>query len=131
MNFIVSDERDAIQKKTFTKWVNKHLKKVRNTKSVRFHSSQPPADVGAGVSPTTSVIFQVFVVSMEPGLKVEKASWESVNTLRYFPFQECLVTRYELAWSGQTENILREQVQLPNLFRFSSDKREKRHISPT
>ncbi|GFY54045.1 hypothetical protein TNIN_175101 [Trichonephila inaurata madagascariensis] len=22
------DERDAIQKKTFTKWVNKHLKKV-------------------------------------------------------------------------------------------------------
>lgn len=24
-----SDERDAIQKKTFTKWVNKHLKKVR------------------------------------------------------------------------------------------------------
>ena len=23
-----SDERDAIQKKTFTKWVNKHLKKV-------------------------------------------------------------------------------------------------------
>lgn len=24
-----ADERDAIQKKTFTKWVNKHLKKVR------------------------------------------------------------------------------------------------------
>lgn len=24
----VSDERDAIQKKTFTKWVNKHLAKV-------------------------------------------------------------------------------------------------------
>lgn len=24
----ISDERDAIQKKTFTKWVNKHLKKV-------------------------------------------------------------------------------------------------------
>lgn len=24
-----SDERDAIQKKTFTKWVNKHLKKVK------------------------------------------------------------------------------------------------------
>lgn len=29
LNFYVStDERDAIQKKTFTKWVNKHLKKV-------------------------------------------------------------------------------------------------------
>lgn len=26
MNF--TDERDAIQKKTFTKWVNKHLSKV-------------------------------------------------------------------------------------------------------
>lgn len=25
---ISTDERDAIQKKTFTKWVNKHLKKV-------------------------------------------------------------------------------------------------------
>lgn len=25
-----TDERDAIQKKTFTKWVNKHLKKVRH-----------------------------------------------------------------------------------------------------
>uniref|UniRef100_A0A182QUD3 Uncharacterized protein n=1 Tax=Anopheles farauti TaxID=69004 RepID=A0A182QUD3_9DIPT len=24
-----TDERDAIQKKTFTKWVNKHLKKIR------------------------------------------------------------------------------------------------------
>jgi len=24
----VADERDAIQKKTFTKWANKHLKKV-------------------------------------------------------------------------------------------------------
>ena len=47
MNFLVSDERDAIQKKTFTKWVNKHLKKVRNTKSVRYQSSQTPADVGA------------------------------------------------------------------------------------
>ena len=28
--YFFSDERDAIQKKTFTKWVNKHLKKVRN-----------------------------------------------------------------------------------------------------
>lgn len=28
MHFIATDERDAIQKKTFTKWVNKHLKKV-------------------------------------------------------------------------------------------------------
>lgn len=26
--FVITDERDAIQKKTFTKWVNKHLKKV-------------------------------------------------------------------------------------------------------
>jgi hypothetical protein len=26
--FFFADERDAIQKKTFTKWVNKHLKKV-------------------------------------------------------------------------------------------------------
>ena len=26
-----ADERDAIQKKTFTKWVNKHLKKVSPT----------------------------------------------------------------------------------------------------
>lgn len=25
---VITDERDAIQKKTFTKWVNKHLKKV-------------------------------------------------------------------------------------------------------
>ena len=31
-----SDERDAIQKKTFTKWVNKHLKKVRNPKILIF-----------------------------------------------------------------------------------------------
>lgn len=27
-SFLSTDERDAIQKKTFTKWVNKHLKKV-------------------------------------------------------------------------------------------------------
>lgn len=27
--FVIPDERDAIQKKTFTKWVNKHLKKVK------------------------------------------------------------------------------------------------------
>ena len=30
--YFFSDERDAIQKKTFTKWVNKHLKKVRTKK---------------------------------------------------------------------------------------------------
>ena len=28
---VFADERDAIQKKTFTKWVNKHLKKVRTS----------------------------------------------------------------------------------------------------
>lgn len=27
--YLFTDERDAVQKKTFTKWVNKHLKKVR------------------------------------------------------------------------------------------------------
>lgn len=32
---MISDERDAIQKKTFTKWVNKHLKKVSSLLSVR------------------------------------------------------------------------------------------------
>lgn len=32
LNVQFSDERDAIQKKTFTKWVNKHLKKVSLTK---------------------------------------------------------------------------------------------------
>lgn len=30
------DERDAIQKKTFTKWVNKHLKKVKIFKIIFF-----------------------------------------------------------------------------------------------
>lgn len=33
--FVISDERDAIQKKTFTKWVNKHLKKVSDSYSIR------------------------------------------------------------------------------------------------
>lgn len=32
-----ADERDAIQKKTFTKWVNKHLKKVRRRKIFFLH----------------------------------------------------------------------------------------------
>lgn len=27
-DFVFTDERDAVQKKTFTKWVNKHLIKV-------------------------------------------------------------------------------------------------------
>lgn len=36
-SFLSTDERDAIQKKTFTKWVNKHLKKV-------IHDSLLPAD---------------------------------------------------------------------------------------
>lgn len=31
---MISDERDAIQKKTFTKWVNKHLKKVSSSFSL-------------------------------------------------------------------------------------------------
>ena len=31
--FLYLDERDAIQKKTFTKWVNKHLRKVRDLTS--------------------------------------------------------------------------------------------------
>ncbi|KAL1403890.1 hypothetical protein pipiens_005518 [Culex pipiens pipiens] len=34
------DERDAIQKKTFTKWVNKHLKKVRHDFSTLFRRSR-------------------------------------------------------------------------------------------
>nr|ACO12134.1 Bullous pemphigoid antigen 1, isoforms 1/2/3/4 [Lepeophtheirus salmonis] len=34
------DERDAIQKKTFTKWVNKHLKKVREMKCLQFSQSK-------------------------------------------------------------------------------------------
>lgn len=34
---LFSDERDAIQKKTFTKWVNKHLKKVSVNKSIVFN----------------------------------------------------------------------------------------------
>jgi len=33
---VVADERDAIQKKTFTKWVNKHLRKVRNGQVLGF-----------------------------------------------------------------------------------------------
>lgn len=35
--FLLSDERDAIQKKTFTKWVNKHLKKVKTLYFIFFH----------------------------------------------------------------------------------------------
>lgn len=31
-----SDERDRVQKKTFTKWVNKHLIKVRVLKLARI-----------------------------------------------------------------------------------------------
>lgn len=31
------DERDAIQKKTFTKWVNKHLKKVRKKNKILLY----------------------------------------------------------------------------------------------
>lgn len=34
--FYFTDERDAIQKKTFTKWVNKHLKKVSFNASFYF-----------------------------------------------------------------------------------------------
>ena len=34
--YSVADERDAIQKKTFTKWVNKHLKKVGIFKQKQF-----------------------------------------------------------------------------------------------
>ena len=41
-SFLFSDERDAIQKKTFTKWVNKHLKKVSQE-----DISRPSLDVEA------------------------------------------------------------------------------------
>jgi hypothetical protein len=38
-----SDERDAIQKKTFTKWVNKHLKKVCGNSCYRvFYAETAP-----------------------------------------------------------------------------------------
>ncbi|KAK3929965.1 Plectin [Frankliniella fusca] len=46
---VVADERDAIQKKTFTKWVNKHLKKSqrdappRSPRLARLPSN-PPAE---------------------------------------------------------------------------------------
>ncbi|KAH8339934.1 hypothetical protein KR067_002877 [Drosophila pandora] len=36
----IMHERDAIQKKTFTKWVNKHLKKPREKGKMRFHMLQ-------------------------------------------------------------------------------------------
>lgn len=35
-----SDERDRVQKKTFTKWVNKHLIKVRVLKLARIYKNK-------------------------------------------------------------------------------------------
>ena len=37
---LISDERDAVQKKTFTKWVNKHLLKVNTGKQQQQLISQ-------------------------------------------------------------------------------------------
>uniref|UniRef100_A0A0L8I8H9 Uncharacterized protein n=1 Tax=Octopus bimaculoides TaxID=37653 RepID=A0A0L8I8H9_OCTBM len=43
----IADERDAVQKKTFTKWVNKHLLKVFTystgaTQPVKTAATSPP-----------------------------------------------------------------------------------------
>lgn len=43
--FSSTDERDAIQKKTFTKWVNKHLKKVSTVLGGRVQGGR--MEVGA------------------------------------------------------------------------------------
>lgn len=54
LSFLLTDERDAIQKKTFTKWVNKHLIKVSThtqlTIQTAFFSSTPLPRVQSSIA---------------------------------------------------------------------------------
>lgn len=61
-----ADERDAIQKKTFTKWVNKHLKKVSEDQLVCH---------GGGVNPRIRLAVRSLCsgINLEPGNSVVAA----------------------------------------------------------
>jgi hypothetical protein len=55
------DERDAIQKKTFTKWINKHLVKVSKSKCNKSRKTKVKAHSGRSLSARPCPVIEVAV----------------------------------------------------------------------
>lgn len=121
----IADERDAIQKKTFTKWVNKHLRKVTSQSFFLvfvycsyIHTKLLKAATDFTVHPSTTISILFLETTHLRGKRRFKKEKKHSKFYGFFLLSVFWKMGYEISPSGSLSSVGLDRPGTSNFVRF-------------